>query len=63
MIIMDDQGNVIESGATFEEPVGSAFWGYFANVAVPSGTSVIVQAVATDHLGEVGVLSRWTTIP
>jgi hypothetical protein len=60
---MDDQGNAIESGDAFEEPVGSGFWDYFANVAVASGTTVIVQAIATDHLGGVGVLSQWTTIP
>jgi hypothetical protein len=56
-------GASVESGDTFEEPVGPDFWDYFATVAVASGTTVIVQAVATDHLGGVGVLSQWTTIP
>ena len=63
MVLLDDQGNVIEGGDAFEEPVGSGFWDYFANVAVPSGTTVIVQAVATDPLRGVGALSQSKTIP
>jgi hypothetical protein len=53
----------VKSGDAFEEPVGSGIWNYLASRAVPSGTRVIVQAVATDSLGGVGILSEWTTIP
>jgi hypothetical protein len=61
--IRDDQGNIVESGDAFEEPVGSGIWNYFATMAVPSGTHVIVDAFATDSLGGVGTLSEWITIP
>jgi hypothetical protein len=63
VIIMDNQRNVIESGDAFEEPVGSGIWNYFAAREVPSGTTVTVQAVATDSLGGVGTLSEWIMIP
>ena len=55
-------GASVEGGDDFEEPVGSGFWDYFANIAVASGTTVIVQAAATDSLGGVGTLTRWITI-
>ena len=61
--ISDEQGNVIESGDAFEEPVGSGIWNYFANVAVPSGATVIVHAAAIDSLGGVGTLRTGATIP
>ena len=48
---------------TDEEPLGSGIWNYFATMAIPSGTTVIVQAVAIDSLGGVGTLSEWTTVP
>ena len=46
-----------------EGPIGSGEWFYFANVAVPSDTTVTVHAAATDSLGGVGTLSAETTIP
>ena len=61
--IQDDRGNVIESGDAFEEPLGSGVWNYFADVAVPSGTRVIVHAAATDCLGGVGTLRTGAIIP
>ena len=63
LTISDDQGNIVESGDAVEEPVGSGIWKYFANIAIPSSTSVIVHAAATDSLGGVGTLRTGRTIP
>lgn len=61
--IRDDQRNIIESDDGFEDPLGSGIWNYLTTREVPSGTTVIVQAVATDNLGGVGTLSECTSIP
>jgi hypothetical protein len=61
--IRDDQGNIVENGDGFEEPLGSGIWNYFATREVPSGTTVTVYAAATDSLGGVGTLSDSITIP
>jgi hypothetical protein len=62
--IMDDKGNVIESGNAFQESDdGLGIWDYFTKVSVLSGTPVIAHATATDRLGGVGTLSADTTIP
>jgi hypothetical protein len=59
----DEQGNILESGDGFEEPLGSGIWNYFATTAVPSATHVILEAFATDSLGGVGTLSERITVP
>jgi hypothetical protein len=57
------EGDFVDSGDAIEEPEGSGFWAYIATISVPSGTSVIVYATATDCLGGVGALSADKTMP
>jgi len=63
VVIRDDKGNIIESGDAF--PFGDApdCWDYVATATVPSGTSVIVYATATDGFWGVGALRTTGTIP
>jgi hypothetical protein len=61
--IKDDKGTVIESGDAFACRDNPDIWNYFTSVPVPSGTSLTVYVMATDHLGGVGTLSEDTTIP
>jgi hypothetical protein len=62
VVIMDDQGTIIESGDAEPWPVDPGLWNYMTIAAVPSGTSVIVSAAATDRLGGVGVRSERITV-
>jgi hypothetical protein len=61
--IQDEQGNMFESGNAAPWPDGSGLWDYLTKASVPSGSSVIVSAVATDRLGAVRVWSDRTIIP
>jgi hypothetical protein len=61
--IIEAAGNVIESGEAVESFEGSGYWGYITAVSVPSGTSVIVHAAATDSLGGVGTRSAGKRVP
>jgi hypothetical protein len=61
--IHDRHGNVIEEGEAMEEPYGSGSWAYFAEVSIPSGTSVIVHVNASDCLGGVGARRAEKIIP
>ena len=63
VVIQDDQGNLIESGDASQFNDCSDCWDYMTTASVPSGTSVIVSAVATDCLWGVGSLSTKMTIP
>jgi hypothetical protein len=63
IVIQDDQGNLIESGDAAQFEDCSDCWDYVATASVPSGTSVIISAVATDCLWGVGFLSTRITIP
>ncbi len=56
--IRDDQRNIVESGDGFEDPLGSGIWNYLTTSEIPSGTRVIVDAVAIDYLGGVGTHSE-----
>lgn len=60
--ILDEQGNVIERGEADPFPDSDEYWSYVAQVAVPAGTSVIVQAAAIDCLGAAGSLRTQTII-
>ena len=62
VVIMDEQGNVIERGEAEPFSESAEYWSYVAEVPVPSGTFVIVQAAAIDCLGGVGVLRTVGTI-
>jgi hypothetical protein len=55
--IRDYRGNLIESGYADADDDGSGVWNYFATASVPSGTSVIIYATATDRFGAVGLHS------
>jgi hypothetical protein len=53
--IMDDQGNVIESDEASPYLTDPNLWEYLPQARVPSGTKVIVQVTAIDHMGGVGM--------
>jgi hypothetical protein len=59
----DGQGRLIERGDAAMWPGDPQCWFYFTTACVPSGTTVILSAVATDALGNVGMLSQPVTIP
>jgi hypothetical protein len=63
VVIQDDQGNLIESGDAAQFDDCSDCWDYMTTASVPSGTSVIISAVATDCLWGVGSLSTRMRIP
>jgi len=63
VVIQDDQGNLIESGDASQFDDCSDCWDYMTTASVPSGTCVIVSAVATDCLWGVGSLSTRVRIP
>jgi hypothetical protein len=63
VVIQDDQGNLIESGDAAQFDDSPDCWDYMATASVPSGTSVIISAVATDCLWGVGSLSTRMRIP
>ena len=63
VVIQDDQGNLIESGDAAQFEDCSDCWDYMATASLPSGTSVIVSAVATDCLWGVGSFSERIKIP
>ena len=53
--IMDQQGDIIESGSAFETQANTGRWEYTATAAVPAGTAVSIQVTATDRPGGVAV--------
>jgi hypothetical protein len=61
--IQAENMTLLESGSAVESFVGSGHWNYLTGVSVPSGTSVIVYAAATDCLGGVGARSERIKIP
>jgi hypothetical protein len=63
VIIQDENGIVIESGDATPWPDYSGFWDYMTTASVPSGTSVVVSAVATNMLGALGTCSERIVIP
>lgn len=63
IVIQDDQGNLIESGDAVQFDDSPDCWDYMATGSVPSGTSVIISAFATDCLWGVGSLSTRIRIP
>ena len=63
LVIRDDKGNVIESGNAAPFDDAPDCWDYIATADVPSGTSVIVYATATDALWGMGALRTTGTIP
>ena len=62
VVIMDEQGNVIERGEALPFPESDECWSYAACVALPAGTTVTVHAAAVDCLGAVGRLRAHATI-
>jgi len=63
VVISDDQGNVVESGDATPFDYDPDCWEYIVTTDVPSGTSVIVYATATDGFWGVGALRTRGTIP
>jgi len=54
-----DNGNaLIESGNAVETAVGSGHWVYTATAAVPAGTELKVNVVATDRPGGTAVINK-----
>ena len=53
--LRDDQGNHLESDYAMQNPYYEDHWGYIPSASLPSGTTVIVQAMAMDSLGGVGI--------
>lgn len=53
--LTDPQGATIESGIAVEAPVGTGHWSYTATAAVPAGTIVGIQVIATDRPGGTAV--------
>ena len=62
LIFKDENGNLIESGNAFDCPDEANHWVYITSVPVAAGTSVTVQAVATDQLGGVSTRSERTIV-
>jgi hypothetical protein len=55
VILEDDEGNPIESDYAVDNDALANHWAYFPSAALPSGTTVIVRAIAMDRLGGVGI--------
>jgi hypothetical protein len=62
VVILDERGNVIERGEANPFPESDECWSSVAEVPLPSGTFVTVQAAAIDCLGGVGTLKTAGTI-
>lgn len=62
LILKDQDGNLIESGNAFDYPEEPNQWVYGTSVTVAAGTSVTVQAVATDQLGGLSTRSERVTV-
>jgi hypothetical protein len=62
VILEDDHGNPIESDYAIDNDVVANHWGYFPSAALPSGTTVIVRAIAMDRLGGVGIQTERVTV-
>jgi hypothetical protein len=60
--LRDDRGNLIEGGYAMKNEIVEDHWFYVPSVFVPSGTSVIVQAVASDALGGVAIQTEKVTV-
>ena len=60
VIISDEQGNHIESGAAQETTPGSGRWVYIAQTS-PVASTLVVKAVATDRPGGTAVKSKTFT--
>lgn len=60
--LRDDQGNDIEGGYAMKNEVVDDHWAYIASTPVPPGTVVIVQAIASDALGGVGIQTEKVTV-
>ena len=58
----DEQGNLIESGDAAGWTGDPDCWFYFTTACAPSGRAVILSAVATDGLGNIGLLSEQITV-
>lgn len=58
----DDQGNPIESGYAFDNPIMENHWGYVPTAAVSPGTTVVVRAIAMDQLGGLGMKTERVTV-
>ena len=63
VVIQDEKGNQIESGDAGSWADCPELWHYMTACAVPSGTSVLVSAIATSRVGGVAVYSEQVTIP
>ena len=62
VVIRDLEGNIIESGSASEFPQNSGHWSYASTASVPSGTTIVVYASATDRPGGVGTQNAEKTI-
>jgi hypothetical protein len=54
--ILDDRGNLIESGEALPYPEDPNLWEFLPTARVPAGTSVTVHVTAIDYMYGVG---RW----
>jgi len=55
-------GNIIESDYALDAGVVENHWGYFPSAPLPTGTTVIVRAIALDPLGGVGIKTERITV-
>ena len=55
--ILDEQGNLIETGEASPFPNDPELWEYLPTIRVPAGTAVTVHVTAIDCMGGVG--RRW----
>lgn len=62
LTIRDDQGNLIEGGPLYPFDNNPELWDYLPTEPVPAGTTVVVQVVATDCMGDVTVSRAYKTI-
>ena len=62
IVLEDAQGNPIESDYALDAEVIQNHWGYFPSAPLPSGTTVIVRAIAMDSLGGVGMQTKRITV-
>jgi len=62
IILEDDQGNHIESDYAMENEYVENHWGYIPSAPLPSGTTVVVRAIALDKLGGIGIHAERITV-
>ena len=62
VILEDGQAHHIESAYAMDNDIVENHWGYVPSAPLPSGTTVIVHAIAMDRLGGIGTRTERRTV-